>query len=180
MKVTTSKALLPLAGLLLALPGGAQIERLSLDQMVARADHGVVGHITQREVFRVDHPVDGPELYFTRLTIEGTSAYGDQPLAVQVLYHGGFIDRENGVHNSEAPSADDVRLGNRVLAFYKATDNMGGDVAGNALFAAHGGIYRVVEGRQGAVVLGRGEGYAIRDNVRLNELQTRMARIRTR
>ena len=40
------------------------------------------------------------------------------------------------MHNSEAPSADDVRIGNRVVAFYKWIDNMGGDLAGNALYAS--------------------------------------------
>ena len=36
-----------------------------------------------------------------------------------VTFQGGFIDEEHGVYNSEAPVADDVKIGNRVVAFYK-------------------------------------------------------------
>ena len=121
-----------------------------------------------------------PELYFTRLMIEGTSAYGDHPLAVEITYHGGFINEREGVYNSEAPSEDDVRIGNRILAFYKPTDNMGGGVRGNALYASHGGLYRIAGGATGPVVLGRGEGYAIANNVRLSTLVQELARMRQR
>ena len=53
--------------------GTAQIERLDLGQMVSKADHAVFGTIVDRQVIRIDHPEDGPELYFTTLTIEGRS-----------------------------------------------------------------------------------------------------------
>ena len=46
------------------------------------------------------------------------------------------------------------RPANRVVAFYKWLDNMGGDVAANGLYASHGGLYRVIDGPSGAVVLG--------------------------
>ena len=36
-------------------------------------DGAVYGEITARTVFRVDDRVQGPELYFTTLTIEGRS-----------------------------------------------------------------------------------------------------------
>jgi hypothetical protein len=171
--------LLGAAALLAAsFPGEAQIERLTLADMVERAEGAIQGVITDRTVFRVDHPVDGPELYFTRLLIEGRSAYDESALAVEVTYHGGFINEREGVYNSEAPSEDDVRTGNRVLAFYKATDNMGGGVAGNALYASHGGLYRIAAGATGAVVLGRGEGYAIENNVRLSSLVRELWRLK--
>jgi hypothetical protein len=89
-----------------------------------------------------------------------------------VTFPGGFVDEENGVHNSEAPSDDDIKIGNVVVAFYKWSDNMGGDVAANALYASHGGLYRTVDGPTGTVVLGRGEGYAIESNKSVEALAT--------
>jgi len=148
----------------------AQIERLTLDEMVARTDNAVIATITASRVFRIDHPTDGIELYFTTLTLQGTSLVDGSAQSVDVTYAGGFIDDENGVYNSEAPSADDVKLGNRVVVFYDWTENMGGDVAANALYAAHGGLYRTVEGPAGTVVLGRGEGYAVSSNMALGDL----------
>jgi len=168
--------------LLLALPAAclavslaaAQIERLDLDQMVAKTDNAVHGRIVATEVVRIDSPVDGQN-YFTHLTIEGVSLFDGQPTTVTVTFPGGFISPENGVHNSEAPTADEIRLGNDVVAFYKWTDNMGAGLAGNALYASHGGIYRVAETRKGQVVLGKGDGYAIASNVRATDLSQQIA-----
>ena len=160
-----------------AMLGTAQIERLNLEQMVAKTDDALVGEITKTEVIRIDHPVDGPELYYTHLTLEGRSLESGAPRTVVVTFPGGFIDDEHGVWNSEAPALDDTQVGNRVVAFYKWTDNMGGDLAANALYASHGGLFRTAEGRKGTVVLGRGEGYAVTDNVLLSQLDEQVSKI---
>ena len=148
----------------------SQIKAFTLPEMVREADGAVFGEIVSQKVFRVDHPVDGSELYFTTLTIQGRSVYDGAPLLVDVTFHGGFLDEKQGVHNSEAPSADDVKVGNKVVAFYKWTQDMGGDVSANALIAAHGGLFRTVDGLADPVVLGRGQGYAIARNVKLAQL----------
>jgi len=148
----------------------AQIERLTLSSMVEKTDDALMAEIVDREVIRIDHPVDGPELYFTHLTLEGTSLRTEEPARIVVTFAGGFIDDENGAWNSEAPSAADTAIGNRIVAFYKHLDNMGGDLEANALYASHGGLYRTVDTPKGVVVLGRGAGYAIDSNVRADEL----------
>ena len=94
-----------------------------------------------------------------------------------MTFHGGFIDEESGVYNSEAPSADDVRMGSDVAAFYSWTDNMGGDLEANAMCAGHGGVYRTIKGRKGTVVLGRGEGYAVSKNILLTDLDGEISRL---
>jgi hypothetical protein len=160
--------------------GTAQIERLTLRQMVNKTDNCVLGTITDREVIRIDHPVDGPELYYTFLTIEGRSLLTDEPLTVEVAYPGGFIDKNRGVHNSEAPSDEDTRIGNRVVAFYKWIDNMGGDLAANCLYASHGGLYRTFDSQGKVIIQGRGEGYAIETNTERLSLSTRVREVRER
>jgi hypothetical protein len=157
--------------------GLAQIQRLTLSDMVQQTDGAIVGTIAASKVFRVDHPIDGPELYFTTLTISGRSLVDQSELAVDVTFPGGFITPDEGVWNSEAPSAEETRLGNRVVAFYKWLDNMGGDVAGNALYASHGGLYQVVQGRGAQVVLGKGDGYAVSANVALEALDSEIAKL---
>ena len=149
----------------------ASIQRLDLREMMQTAQQAVVGTITHRETIRIDHPVDGPELYFTSLTIEGTSLKDGSNVTAVVWFGGGFVDPEHGVHNSEAPSQDDQKIGNKVVAFYRWEENMGGDHAGNALIAWHGGLYRTFETRNGrTIVQGRGDGYALPVNVELGEL----------
>jgi len=157
--------------------GEAQIERLNLDQMVARTDNAVIGQITASKVFRVDDPVDGPELYYTTLTVRGRSLENGKAMTVPVTFPGGFISPEQGAHNSEAPAADEIRIGNEVVVFYKWSDNMGGHVAGNALYASHGGLYRVVRSGADYVALGKGEGYALDKNWKLQDLDTEVTRI---
>ncbi|MBL8862439.1 MAG: hypothetical protein JNK02_10560 [Planctomycetes bacterium] len=154
--------------------GTAQIERLDLAQMVQRADDALLGKIVARNVIRIDHEVDGPELYFTSLTIEGRSLSTNEPRTVDVWFGGGFINETEGVFNSEAPSMDDQKIGNRVVAFYKFEDNMGGDLSGNALMTWHGGLYRTFESRGTTFVQGRGNGYAIPSNVRLSDLDAQV------
>jgi hypothetical protein len=161
----------------LAPAGAASIERLDLPAMVAKSDGAVEGVITRRRVVRIDHPVDGPELYFTLLTIEGRSLADGAPLAVEVLHAGGFVDARNGVFNSEAPAADDTRVGNRVVAFYKHSGNVGGGLAGNALYAAHGGLFRTFRAAKGEIVQGRGAGYAVSSNIELASLRARVAEL---
>ena len=164
MKHLRTALFLAIVGVAGVAASSAQIERLSLSEMLAKTDNSVLAEITASKVFRVDHPIDGDELYFTTLTLQGKSLETGQPITVDVTFPGGFLDDERGVHNSEAPSADDVQVGNVIVAFYKWSDNMGGDVAANALYASHGGLFRTVDGPTGPVVLGRGEGYAIDAN----------------
>jgi hypothetical protein len=148
----------------------AQIKSFTLAEMVQTADSAVYGQIVASHVIRVDSAVDGPELYYTTLTLQGRTLADNRPITVDVTFRGGFTSPTEGVFNSEAPAADDVQVGKRVVAFYRWSDDLGGGVAANALVAAHGGIYRTVEGPSGPAVLGRGAGYAVGANVRLEQL----------
>jgi hypothetical protein len=158
-----------------AVPARASIESYDLAGIVRRADGAIDGTITQRRVVRIDHPRDGAELYFTLLTIEGRSLFDDRVVTVEVAFAGGFVDARHGTYNSEAPAADDVRIGNRVVAFWAYTPNMGGGFAANSLCAWHGGLYRTFEARRGAIVQGRGAGYAVAENVELAALRAHVA-----
>jgi hypothetical protein len=166
---------LALAGLALATAGTlavAQIERLDLPTMVSKTDGTVYGSIVGKEVAKIVSPdPDGPVLYFTRITVDGTSLKTGQPTTVDMWFGGGFVSETEGVHNSEAPAADDVAIGNHVVAFYKWEDNMGNGLQGNALYAWHGGLYRTFTNRSGDVIVqGRGDGYAVATNVKLSDL----------
>lgn len=158
----------------------AQIKSFTLEEMVETADQAVHGQIVASRVTRLDSAKDGDGFFYTTVTIQGRNLATNQPLTVDVTFRGGFLSETEGLFNSEAPAADDVKLGRRVVAFYKWTDDMGAGMAANALVAAHGGIYRVVEGPRGAAVLGRGEGYAIRANQRIEHLESAVRLLKNR
>jgi hypothetical protein len=172
---------LGIASLLLAALGAAavaQIKSFTLEEMVQTADQAVYGQIIGSRTFRADSATDGSEHYFTTITVQGRTLREAQPTTVDVTFRGGFVSATEGVYNSEAPAADDVKVGKRVVAFYKWADDMGAGVAANALVAAHGGLYRTVEGPRGAAVLGRGEGYAISSNRYVAQLEASVRAIR--
>ncbi len=150
--------------------GQAAIERLNLTQMVQKTDGALFAEITASQVIRIDSEVDGPELYFTHLTLEGESLSTGEPTTVIVTFPGGFVSETEGVWNSEAPSADDQKIGNKVVAFYKHLDNAGGGLECDFLYASHGGMFRTVDAPNGTVVLGRGDGYAVDANITLDSL----------
>jgi hypothetical protein len=135
---------------------------------------GVGPHLVGREVFFAPEP-DGPGLYFTRLTLAGRTLRDGYAIRVDVLHVGGVLDELHGAWSSEAPSADDTALGTRVVAFYSWVDDLGCGVAGNALYGAHGGLYRTAEGPLGATVLGRGAGFAVAHNVSVPALGEALA-----
>src|SRR5262245_8767353 len=150
----------------------AQIKPFTLEEMVQTADQAIHGQIIASRVSRVESAKDGQDFYYTTITIQGRTLADAKPTTVDVTFRGGFVSETEGVFNSEAPAADSVKVGKNVVAFYRWTDDMGGGMAANALVAAHGGLYRVVEGPRGAAVLGRGEGFAIRSNQRMETLET--------
>src|SRR5438034_6734673 len=172
--MNTSRLSILAAIAILATAATASVERVDLAKITAQCDDAVFGTILKKTVVRIDHPRDGAELYFTTLTIEGRSLESDKPVTVDVCHMGGFVDATHGSFNSEAPAADDERVGNRVVVFYKHSPNMGGDFAGNAIFGWHAGLYRTFERKNSVIVQGRGDGYAIPANLALGDLDGRI------
>ncbi len=163
---------LPLLALGFAAIATASIERLDLRQMIARSEAGVYGEIISHDVVAVPLPDGGHEMTFTTLRVRGSDVISGKEVTVAVSYPGGVLPGDRGGYNSEAPSVDDVKVGNRVLVFYKWSDNMGGGFAANALYASHGGLFRSFTDKRGRVVVqGRGKGYAIAKNTRLDDLR---------
>lgn len=170
MKFRTLLAAGALVGAAAAL-GTSQVQRLDLETMVSLTDNAIYGEIVSKRAFVIDeHPRHGTDLFFTVLTIEGQSMRDGRKITVDVCYPGGFVSETRGVWNSEAPSDDDTQVGNKIVAFYGWLDDMGG-CSGNRLWASHGGLFRTVEGPNGVTVLGRGDGYAVRYNMKVKDLE---------
>jgi len=175
----TKGRLLATAGLVAAAAVGfAQVERLDLATMLKKTggEGTIVGKITQNQVFRTDVPNQG--LFFTQLQVDGIDLATGQPKIIDLRYVGGFISPTEGAFNSEAPHVDDVKVGNEVVVFYKWEQDLGNGVSGYTPYAWHGGVYRVINtARNGKVVLGRGVGYAVSRNWKLDELRSEVARL---
>lgn len=154
----------------------ASIRSLTLEEMLVQVDNAVVGEIVDSHVFRADDPVHGT-MYFTTITVDGTSLVDGAPLEVGVTFLGGWIDENEGTTTSVTPDPNEVAVGKRVVAFYAYTDDMGYGVAANQMIASHGGVFPLVQRRSKVLALGKGQGFAIDQNVELAKLRTRVDKI---
>jgi len=157
--------------------GLAQIKEYTLPEMIEDADGAVYGEIIASGVFKTESPFEETAYYFTTLTLEGKSLSDGTAVTLDVTYQGGFLNAEEGYWNSEAPLADDVKVGNRVVAFYDWKDDLGGGVSANTLVALHGGLFRTVESGKQPVALGRGKGFAIEANTSIADLELAVRRL---
>lgn len=162
---------------LLGAVGSSAILELTLDEIVDQSDRAVYGEITERTVHKVVTPESTD--YYTTLTIEGREVGTEDLITVDVSYNGGFLNDQEGVWNSEAPSDSETQVGQSVVLFYKWMPEFTGG-AMNALYNAHGGLYRTDVGPAGTVVLGRGTGYAIDRNLSLTNLDREITSIRSK
>jgi len=154
----------------------AAIERLDLRQMVQKADGAGVGR-SDSVTSTLHELADVGEHVFTHVRVRGTDFYTGAPADVTVSFIGGrYGDFEK--YCCEQPTAAELRIGNRALAFYKWTPGMGGGEGMNGLCASHGGIFPVLSGPKGDVVLGKGEGYAVSSNTAFLTLQAQANAIR--
>ncbi len=158
--------------------GLAQIQEYTLPELVEAADGAVYGEIISSQVVKEQDSLEDPATYFTTLTIEGRSLTDGTSVVLDVTYQGGFLNEEEGYWNSEAPTADDVLVGNRVVVFHTWADDLGAGVSANTIHALHGGLYRTAESGSQPVALGRGVGYAIENNVSVAELEVAIARVK--
>jgi hypothetical protein len=156
------------ASLVLIQAGRACIEELDLTQMVAKTDAAVCGTITNVRTVRYAPPGDD-RLIYTLLTVEGTDLYTGQPRSIEAAFLGGTYQGDSMMVTS-MPAPDEYRLGNDVVVFSAPVEGWGPEVD-RCVYAAMGGIYRVISGRKGEVVLGKGEGFAVSGNMRLADLQ---------
>ena len=177
MKTSIRCTLAALLAIVLAVPAQTAIEALTLRQMLGYADDGIVGTVVDRHVFHVDHAVDGT-MYFTTITVEGASLLTGEKQTRGITFYGGIDDQGEGWVTTVTPSSRDTALGRKVVAFYAKTQAMGYGVAGNALIAAHGGLFQTAKRGTKELVLGRGRGFAIEDNTTVPALRSQARAIR--
>lgn len=161
------------ASLALVQVGRACIEELTLAQMVAKTDAAVRGTITDVRTVQFTPPGDD-RLIYTILTVEGTDLYTGLARTIEAAFVGGTYQGDSMMVSS-MPAPSEYRLGNPVLVFSAPVEGWGPQID-RCVYAAMGGIFREVASKQGAVFLGKGEGFALEQNVRLADLQVAIAK----
>lgn len=159
--------------LLLVQVGSACIEELDLGKMVSKTDYAVQGSIT--DVHSVQFTPQGEEdpIIYTVVTVEGEDLYSGQQVTREAAFVGGsFEGRTMTVTSMPAPS--EYRLGNDVVLFSGPVEGWGPEID-HCVYASMGGIFRTVDTKKGDVVLGKGEGFAIDQNLLVSDLKQQIS-----
>ena len=159
--------------LLLMQAGNACIEELDLQKMISKTDIAVQGTITDVRTVKYT-PENDDLLIYTIVTIEGTSLYDSSPITVDAAFLGGTFEGESMMVTS-MPAPSEYRLGNDVVVFSGTVQGWGPDID-RCVYASMGGIFRTIDSRNGAVVLGKGKGFAIEGNQLVSTLISDIAK----
>ncbi|KAA3605191.1 MAG: hypothetical protein DWQ01_21620 [Planctomycetota bacterium] len=162
-----------LAGSLLVGGAFACIEALDLAKMVDRTDTAVRGTITDVRTVKYTPPGDD-RLIYTILTIEGEDLFTGKERTLEAAFLGGTYEGDSMMVTS-MPAASDYRLGNKVVVFSAPVEGWGPEID-RCVYAAMGGIFKEVATKKGPVFLGKGEGFAIDQNMSLSQLQAGIAK----
>ena len=150
------------AGLaLVTVPVYAAVKAMTLAELMGITVDTALVRIVDKTTFHSDLPFEGA--VFTRLTVKGESLRTGEPVSAQVIFLGSQ-DPADHFASSEMPRLQDTRIGSDAILFMSKDASMPG-----APFRVsnHGDVYRVEQSFGTQVVIGKGEGAAFPENLKL-------------
>jgi len=154
-----------LALLLAAVPCVAAIKAMTLGELMQITTDTAHVTITGASTFRLDWPLPGA--VWTRLSVQGESLRTQQPVSTDVVFLGSH-DPADSFGVSEMPTLQDTRVGAEAVIFWYSDPEMAGQP--NRVFGLDG-VYRVESSFGAPVVIGKGEGSAFPENVKLDDVR---------
>ena len=154
-----------LATALLAVGALAAIKALTLSELMEITTDVARVHITAKSTFRMDYPLPGA--VWTRLSVQGESLRTGAAVKTDLVFMGSHdaIDRYTV---SEMPTLQDTRIGGEAVVFWWDDPDMPAIGGAHRLFDLSG-VYRVEQAFGAPVVMGKGEGFAWADNIKLSD-----------
>jgi hypothetical protein len=154
-------SLLVLALALATVPVTAAIKAMTLSELMAITTDVAHVKITAKATFPLAHPF--PEAVYTKLTVEGKSLRTGEAVKTDMIFLGSH-DPDDQYGISEMPTLQDTRVGSEVIVFFERDKSFPGEA--NMLHNL-GTVYRVEKTFGTPVVIGKGEGFAFPENVKL-------------
>jgi len=159
---------------LVALPTAASIRAMDLSEYMEITVETLHGTIVAKETFRNDYPEAGT--VWTRITVEGDAWRAEEPVTVEAVFMGSHDPADN-FFMSEMPEFRDVRIGHEVVMFYGTDPSVHPDRGLANVVWNLSGVFRVERGYGEPVLVGKGEGFAFTENVKLSEAKSRVRAI---
>jgi len=140
----------------------AAIKAMTLSELMEITSDVAHVRIVAKSSVQVDYPYAG--CVWTKLAVQGESLRTGEPVQAELLFLGSH-DANDRFTISEMPVLQDTRVGGEAVAFYwKDPELLGG---ANRIFDLSG-VYRVERSFGEPVVIGKGEGFAWGQNVKLS------------
>jgi hypothetical protein len=156
-------ALAAIGAAALALPSFAAIKALTLSELMGMTTDTVHVRILEKSSFRSDYPMQG--VVWTKLKVQGESLRTGEPVTTDVVFLGSHEPSDN-YGTSEMPTLQDTRVGGEAVIFYAKNPDMPGQP--NVVWDLSG-IYRIEKGFGTPTLIGKGEGLAFAENVKLDD-----------
>ena len=160
MRVLKTAAVL-LGVALVAIPAGAAIKAMTLKETMEIHTDVLQARITGKTTVKTDRPLEG--MVYTHMTVEGESLITGEKVTRELVFLGSH-DPADGYGTSEMPTLQDTRPGNEVVVFYTRDEQFpgGANVVDNLA-----SVFRVEQAFGTPVLMGKGEGTAFAENIRL-------------
>lgn len=155
---------------LLAVPMSASIKAMSLHEYMQMTAETLHGTILSKETFKSDFPEAGT--VYTRVVVEGDAWRSERPMQTELVYMGSH-DPKDRYFMSEMPEFRDVRLGGEIVVFWGQDESIQPGRTSNVVWNL-ANVYRVERGFGEPVVIGKGEGSAFPENVKLSDARSRI------
>ncbi len=157
---------------LVALPVAASIKAMDMYEFMGITVETMHGKIVAKDTFKSDYPEQGT--VYTRITIEGDTWRSNKSDHSTEMVYMGSHDPADHFRMSEMPEFRDVRLGTEVVVFHGHDERIHpaegvANVAWNL-----SAVYRVERGYGEPVVIGKGEGFAFVENMKLSEARVKV------
>jgi hypothetical protein len=154
-------SLLVLSLVLATVPVAAAIKAMNLTELMGITTDVAHVRILEKSSFALAYPF--PEAVYTRLTVEGVSLRTGKPVETELVFLGSHDpDDQYGV--SEMPTIQDTRIRSEVIVFFQRDKAFPGEA--NILHNL-ASVYRVEKTFGSPVVIGKGEGFAFTENIKL-------------
>ena len=152
-----------LAVALLAAGSLAAVKALTLSELMAITTDTAHVRIVAKSTFRMDYPLAGA--VWTKLSVVGESLRTGAPVKADLVFMGSH-DPNDRYTMSEEPTLQDTRVGNEAVVFWYDDPDMPAVGGGHRIFDLSG-VYRIEPGFGTPVVIGKGDGFAWSENLKL-------------
>jgi len=169
MRILKSAAVM-LGIALVAIPAGAAIKAMTLKETMELNSDVLHATITGKTTVKTDLPLQG--MVYTHLTVEGESLVTGAKVTRELVFLGSH-DPADDYGTSEMPTLQDTRVGGQAVILYAH------DVSGLApvdRVASLADVYRVETAFGTPVVIGKGDGFAFPENIKLADARAQVVK----